>query len=163
MSDLGVQQVLKRLSNNLAKDSLVQQVTNQLKLSLEVDRILVYYFYRQWEGQVTFEVVSSPQLSILGSTGPDECFNGDYAAMYQAGRTRAIADIETENIADCHRDFLRKLQVRANLIVPVLFQQQLWGLLVAHHCQSPRNWSDYDLKIMQNGAARLERSLLTIN
>lgn len=163
MSDFGLQQILKRLSHNLAKDSLVQQVTNRLKISLDVDRVLVYYFYRQWQGQVTFEVISSPQLSILGSTGPDECFNGDYAAMYQAGRVRAIADIETENIADCHRDFLRKLQVRANLVVPVLAQQQLWGLLIAHHCQNPRNWSTNDIQIMQTNAAILERSGVLIN
>ncbi|AFZ35908.1 putative GAF sensor protein [Stanieria cyanosphaera PCC 7437] len=158
MSDLGLQQVLQRLSHNLTRDSLVQQVTNQLKVYLEVDRILVYYFYRQWQGQVTFEVISSPQLSILGSTGPDECFNGDYASMYQAGRIKAIADIETANIADCHRDFLRKLQVRANLVAPVLSQQQLWGLLIAHHCQNPRNWSAEEIQMMQTGAARLERS-----
>ena len=151
------------MSHNLAKDSLVQQVTNRLKLSLDVDRVLVYYFYRQWQGQVTFEVISSPQLSILGSTGPDECFNGEYAAMYQAGRVKAIADIETEDIADCHRDFLRKLQVRANLVVPVLSQQQLWGLLIAHHCQNPRNWSAYDIQIMQTSAAILERSGVLIN
>ncbi|GAB4225276.1 MAG: hypothetical protein Kow0049_02860 [Stanieria sp.] len=163
MSDFGLQQILKRLSHNLAKDSLVQQVTNKLKISLDVDRVLVYYFYRQWQGQVTFEVISSPQLSILGSTGPDECFNGDYAAMYQAGRVRAIADIETENIADCHRDFLRKLQVRANLVVPVLAQQQLWGLLIAHHCQNPRNWSGYEIQMMQTSAAILERSGVLIN
>jgi GAF domain-containing protein len=163
MSDFGLQQILKRLSHNLAKDSLVQQVTNKLKISLDVDRVLVYYFYRQWQGQVTFEVISSPQLSILGSTGPDECFNDDYAAMYQAGRVRAIADIETENIADCHRDFLRKLQVRANLVVPVLAQQQLWGLLIAHHCQNPRNWSTNDIQIMQSSAAILERSGVLIN
>ncbi|BAU64916.1 putative GAF sensor protein [Stanieria sp. NIES-3757] len=163
MSDFGLQQILKRLSYNLARDSLVQQVTNQLKISLDVDRILVYYFYRQWQGQVTFEVISSPQLSILGSTGPDECFNGDYAAMYQAGRVRAIANIETENIADCHRDFLRKLQVRANLVVPVLVQQQLWGLLIAHHCQNPRSWSTNDVQIMQTNAAILEQSGVLIN
>jgi GAF domain-containing protein len=163
MSDFGLQQILKRLSHNLAKDSLVQQITNKLKISLDVDRVLVYYFYRQWQGQVTFEVISSPQLSILGSTGPDECFNGDYAAMYQAGRVRAIADIETEDIADCHRDFLRKLQVRANLVVPVLAQQQLWGLLIAHHCQNPRNWSAYEIQMMQTSAAILERSGVLIN
>jgi GAF domain-containing protein len=42
-----------------------------------------------------------------------------------AGRLRAIADIEAEPLADCHRDFLRGLRVRANLLVPVLVADNL--------------------------------------
>ncbi|MGB3519081.1 MAG: GAF domain-containing protein [Elainellaceae cyanobacterium] len=154
-ADSGLQQVTLRLRSNLERDQLVTQVTGDLQQQLGVDRVLVYYFYSRWSGQVTFEALSHPQLSIFGSTGPDECFNNEYAALYFAGRVRAIANIETEPIADCHRDFLRDLQVKANLIVPVLTPQGLWGLLIAHHCQSPRPWTDSDVQMMQQGAEKL--------
>ncbi len=72
--------------------------------------------------------------------------------MYLAGRVRAIPDIESEAIATCHRDFLRQLQVRANLVVPVLTPKGLWGLLVAHHCQAPRQWLSSDIELMQTEA-----------
>ena len=77
------------------------------------------------------------------------------AAMYQAGRVRALADIEKEPIQACHRDFLRNMQVRANLVVPVLNHGRLWGLLVAHHCQDTRAWSTSDIEAMQQGAQTL--------
>ena len=154
----GLRQVIGRLSTTLERDQLVTQVTHDLQQQLAVDRVLLYYFYCEWKGQVTFEALSHPQLSIFGSTGPDECFNGDYAALYLAGRIRAIADIETEPIAECHRDFLRNLQVRANLVIPVLTPQGLWGLLVAHHCQSARSWSDLDIQCLQQGATTLATS-----
>jgi len=134
---------------------MVEQVTHDLQQQLQVDRVVLYYFYRKWKGQVTFEALSDPQYSIFGSTGPDECFNGEYAALYVEGRVRAIADIEAEPIADCHRDFLRTMQVRANLVVPVLIPKGLWGLLVAHHCQSVRPWSDNDIALMRAGAEKL--------
>lgn len=137
---------------------MVEQVTHDLQQSLHVDRVLLYYFYRQWKGQVTFEALSSPQFSIFGSTGPDECFNGEYAALYLAGRARAISDIEEAEIATCHRDFLRSLQVRANLVVPIITVQGLWGLLVAHHCQSTHNWTDAQITAMQQGAETLANS-----
>ncbi|WP_228041195.1 GAF domain-containing protein [Nodosilinea sp. LEGE 07088] len=147
--------VINRLSITLERDSLVKQVTHDLHQKLGVDRVLLYYFYCQWKGRVTFEVLSDPKFSIFGSTGPDECFNDDYAEMYLAGRVRAIADIEAEPIADCHRDFLRDLKVRANLVVPVLTPNGLWGLLVAHHCQSTYPWSEADIVAMQQGAETL--------
>lgn len=139
----------------MQRDSLVRQTTKQLRESLQVDRVVLYYFYNQWEGQVTFESLSADKFSILGSTGPDACFNDEYAAMYLAGRTRIINDIELEPIHTCHRDFLRSIQVRANLVVPVLISRGLWGLLVAHHCQSSRSWSLSDIQLMQKSAQTL--------
>ena len=149
-----LQRVLDRIVSNIERDQLVQQSVNQLREGLEVDRVVLYYFYRQWQGQVTFESLSSDELSIYGSTGPDECFNGDYARLYLEGRVRAIPDIETAEIAPCHRDFLRDLQVRANLVVPILTAKGLWGLLVAHH-RSIHPWSDADVEQMRSGAKAL--------
>ncbi len=150
-----LQKVLDRLAGNIERDNLVQQTTDQVRDALEVDRVVLYYFYRQWKGQVTFESLSSDEFSIYGSTGPDECFNGDYAKMYLEGRVRAIPDIETEAIAPCHREFLRNLQVRANLVVPILTARGLWGLLVAHQCRSTYFWSDKDVEQMRSGAETL--------
>jgi GAF domain-containing protein len=154
-SDRSLSRVITRLAEKFTRDTLVQQTTDRLRDSLQVDRLLLYYFYRQWHGQVTFESLSAEQFSIYGSTGPDQCFNHEYAGLYLAGRMRAIADIEVEPIADCHREFLRNLQVRANLVVPILTQKGLWGLLVAHQCQSARSWSSSDIELMRSGAQNL--------
>ncbi len=158
MSDPGLQKVVNHLAATLARDALVQETTDKLRNSLQVDRVVLYYFYCQWEGRVTFESLSSSKFSIIGSTGPDECFNGEYAAMYQAGRVRAIADIEIEPIQACHREFLRDMQVRANLVVPVLNLRRLWGLLVAHHCQDTRSWTPADIETMQKGSQTLAKA-----
>ncbi|MEH2155121.1 GAF domain-containing protein [Nostoc sp.] len=158
----GLQKLLDRLVRSIEQNELVKQTTNQLRESLQVDRVVLYYFYRQWEGQVTFESLSSKEFSILGSTGPDDCFNNEYAALYLAGRVKAIADIELEAIEPCHRDFLASLQVRANLVVPIVIPRGLWGLLVAHHCQGPHYWSPSDIEMMQTGAQTLatDRNIL---
>lgn len=158
MTDRGLEQLLHRLSQNLERDQLVQTTVQNLRSALQVDRVVLYYFYSRWKGQVTFEAFSSPEFSIFGSTGPDDCFNAEYAALYQAGRVRAIPDIDREPIQECHRDFLCRLQVKANLAVPVLLPTGLWGLLVAHHCRMPRPWSPDDIVQMQRGALALTQS-----
>ncbi|EKV00567.1 GAF domain-containing protein [Leptolyngbya sp. PCC 7375] len=147
--------ILQRLGQTIQRDQLVQKTTEDLRTFLQVNRVVIYYFYNQWEGQVTFEALSAREFSIYGSTGPDQCFNDEYAELYLAGRFRAIEDIETAPIEPCHRDFLRHLRVRANLVVPILTNQGLWGLLVAHQCQGPKAWSEMDVKRMQEGALTL--------
>lgn len=158
MSDFGLENIFNRLSQSLVEDKLIQSVTDDLRKQLMVDRIALYYFYRQWSGRVTFESLSSDVYSIFGSTGPDDCFNEEYAALYLNGRISAIADIQTAPIAECHRKFLQEIQVKANLVVPILTFKGLWGLLVAHHCQSPVNWSQKQVKVMREAAKTLASS-----
>ncbi|MBW4679788.1 MAG: GAF domain-containing protein [Microcoleus vaginatus WJT46-NPBG5] len=155
MADPSLQKITDRLSKTLTQDKTVQETTNDLRKILDVDRVILYYFYLQWRGQVTFESLSSPQLSVFGMRGADDCFNGEYAALYEAGRVRAIPDIELEPIHPCHRDFLRSIQVRANLVVPVLNFKGLWGLLIAHHCCDPRVWLPADIEMMKKAAENL--------
>ncbi|GAB4291693.1 MAG: hypothetical protein Fur0025_26990 [Oscillatoriaceae cyanobacterium] len=94
----------------------------------------------------------------MGSTGADECFNDEYAALYLGGRARAIVDIETESIHDCHRDFLRSIQVRSNLVVPVITHSSLWGLLAAHQCYATRNWTEADINFLREEAENVAAS-----
>ncbi len=155
--------IKNRLINQLKRDVFVQKNLHDIQEIIQVDRVVLYYFYREWKGQVTAESLSDPELSIFGSTGADDCFNDEYASLYKAGRYRAIADIETEPINECHRNFLRSIQVKANLVVPVIVQQRLWGLLAAHDCQKPHFWSDADIECMKNNAALLQNNPVIIN
>ncbi len=153
--EYSLQRVLKNLSLTLERDELVQQTLQQIRTQLAVDRVVLYYFYQQWKGQVTSEALSTPQLSIIGSTGADECFNDEYAALYLDGRIRAIDDIESAQLGECHKDFLRGLQVQSNLVVPVLTKNRLWGLLIAHQCYTTRCWSSEAQQILSQAAASL--------
>jgi GAF domain-containing protein len=137
--------VLSRITNKLQQDQVVSEALDKLRQQINVDRMVLYYFYSQWKGQVTFESISDPKYSVIGSTGADECFNAGYAELYLAGRIKSTDDIETAEISECHRDFLKTLQVRSNLVAPIVTKGKLWGLLVAHHCQDIKIWQESDL------------------
>ncbi len=158
MPDPSLQSIFDRLSRDLARDILIQTTTDELRKTLKADRVVLYYFYYEWSGRVTFESLSDLKFSILGASGPDECFNAEYAKLYEDGRVRAIADIEAEPIQPCHRDLLKELQVKANLVVPILIDRGLWGLLVAHQCESTHAWTPAEIAAMQVGAKKLAMS-----
>lgn len=151
--------ILDGLQKNLQHDQRVESILSDLRATLEINRVVIYYFYREWEGQVTFESLSEQKYSIAGTTGPDQCFNEEYAQLYLEGRVRAIDDINTEPIAPCHRDFLRYLDVRANVVVPIVpaqgAEKRLWGLLIGHHCESARAWTKAEVQRMQEDATAL--------
>jgi GAF domain-containing protein len=154
----GLNEVLNRITNKLQQDAVVTDSLSEIRTFLNVDRVVLYYFYSQWKGQVTFESITDEKFSIICSTGADDCFNLEYAELYLAGRIKAVDNIETAEISDCHRDFLRSLQVQSNLVAPVLTKGNLWGLLVAHHCQNVRPWLSTDIDYIRQYSITLGAS-----
>jgi light-regulated signal transduction histidine kinase (bacteriophytochrome) len=45
--------------------------------------------------------------------------------------------------------------VRANLVVPILQRNSCWGLLIVHQCSSPRQWSDFEVELLQQIANQI--------
>lgn len=106
---------------------------------LETDRVVVYQFNPDWSGTMIAESVATGFTSVLQETIDDPCFRGRYVELYRNGRIRAINNIYKEpNLTDCHVRTLEKYQVKGNLVAPIRKNNELMGLLIAHHCRAPR-------------------------
>ncbi|MBP0000417.1 MAG: GAF domain-containing protein [Cyanobacteria bacterium SID2] len=155
--------VTNQLRNTLDADTILKTAVRGARRLLNTDRAVIYQFYENWHGRVVVEDVIDPWISVLGDMGADNCFSGEYAQLYREGRVRAIDDVTRDPGLDrCHAAFLQNLQVRANLIVPILIRQQpeteashLWGLLVAHHCRAPRRWKSRESQLMTQLSDRI--------
>lgn len=143
-----------RQTFNLA--DILQATVEEVRRFLAVDRVLIYRFQANWQGEVLVEAVSQGDLSLQGQAVQDPCFPGDWVAQYQAGRVAVVADVQTAAIDPCYAEFLTQFQIRANLVVPILYgEQRLWGLLIAHHCTAPRLWPTGEVDLLRQIAGRL--------
>ncbi|MBD0390238.1 MAG: GAF domain-containing protein, partial [Nostoc sp. C3-bin3] len=77
---------------------------------------------------------------LLGKNLTDPCFSGKHQEHYGRGCIQVVEDIYAAGLHPCHIDFLASLQVRANLVVPIFKEQDMWGLLIAQHCRQSRQW-----------------------
>ncbi|NEP61238.1 MAG: GAF domain-containing protein [Symploca sp. SIO2G7] len=140
-------EIAQRIRKSLDLDKILNTTVTEVRQFLQTDRVLIYQFLADWSGVVEVEAVNTPSLSILNQKITDPCFGESYVYLYQKGHIQVIDDIYTAELTPCHVDFLQKFQVRANLVLPILQGEQLWGLLIAHHCSEPRHWlpSEVDL------------------
>jgi len=130
-------------------------VTN-IRHIIQSDRVIIYQFLPNRCGIVVEESVSDPALSILKLVIPEETFPYDWVEPYCHGRTRNIDDIYTDpNLSSCHQEFLAHLQVRANLVAPIVHEGNLWGLLIGHHCTAPRYWLSSEIQLMKELAIQV--------
>lgn len=145
-----------RIRQSLNLDEVLNTAVAEVRQFLQTDRVVIYRFEPDWSGIVVVESVSSDWLPTLGAAIQDTCFTTEVQVQpYKQGRIRAIEDIYTEDIAQCHVDLLARFQVRSNLVVPILQGDNLWGLLIAHHCSAPRRWQSREIDLLEQLATHM--------
>ena len=64
MSGDRLQNIVNRLTDRLKRDVLIETSLYDIREILQSDRVVLYYFYKQWQGRVTYEMLSAIELSI---------------------------------------------------------------------------------------------------
>lgn len=141
---------------NLAR--LFQTTATSVRQLLAADRVGMFRFYPNsgWDdGEFVSEDVEPRFGSAMAQKIHDHCFGDRFAVHYQQGRIQAVADIYNYGLSDCHIQILSQFQVRANLVVPLLVGQNLWGLLCIHQCRAPREWQATEIEFVTQIASHL--------
>lgn len=152
-----------RIRQSLDLGQILNTAVSEVRELLRCDRVLVYQLNSDMSGNVVAESVAIGWKSALGHNIPDTCFQDEIRQEYLQGRQRAISNIYTAGLSDCHIQLLTQFDVKANLVVPLLFQatatnassRTLWGFLIAHQCSKPRQWREEELDILNELAVQL--------
>lgn len=130
-----------------------------VRRALNSDRVIVYQFNPDWSGIIIAESVSPQFPKALGVNINDPCFADKYVEKYRQGRVQATPDIYEANLTPCHLNQLAPLGVRANLVTPIVEEGELLGLLIAHQCSGPRNWTQGEIDFMAQVATQVGLAL----
>ncbi|MEH2075828.1 MAG: GAF domain-containing protein [Nostoc sp.] len=141
-----IKQVTEQIRRTLDLQTTLQTIVCEVRSLLNSDRVVIFQLNSK---SVTVEEINGNWQSLLGVNAPSECFPDEHTYLYSQGRVRAINNVLTDSLTDCHREFLQSLQIQANLIVPINIGMELWGLLIAHECNAPRIWQDAEIDLLQ--------------
>lgn len=144
-----VMAIAQRIRQSLDLDTILNTTVAEIRQLLQVDRVLIYRFEPDWSGRVVVESVVSREHSIIGKTFIDHCFQEGFVEQYRQGRIQNLEDIYTGRLAECHVELLASLGVRANLVVPIVQEENVWGLLLANQCVQPRRWAPLEVDLMK--------------
>lgn len=150
-----ISEITNSIRETLDLDQILHAAVDQVRHLLQTDRVIVFRFQRNWQGIVEAESVAPGWSETLGMTIQDSCLGEVYVESYRQGRVSSISDVNAAHIDSYHRDLLVGLQVQANLVVPILQGENLWGLLIAHHCCAPRQWQVESTHLLQQVASQM--------
>jgi methyl-accepting chemotaxis protein PixJ len=130
---------------------------------LEADRVVIYRFHPDWRGYISAEAVVPVWPRALGEKIEDPCISKHLIEEYQQGRVVPTNNVYEAGFHPEHLMLMERLQIKANLVTPILKDGQLFGLLIAHHCSAPHIWQPSEINFLKELAIRLGLSLDRLN
>lgn len=150
--------VITCLRESIDLETIFQATATEVRQLLQADRVGMFRFYQDsgWDdGEFVSEDVDPAFVSAMGQKIHDHCFGEQFAIHYHQGRVQAVADIYSYGLSDCHIQILSQFQIRANLVVPLLQGQKLWGLLCINQCSATREWQATEIEFVSQIANHL--------
>ena len=144
-------EITLKIRQSLQLEDILQTTVTEVQKILDCDRVLIYRVWSNGTGRTVTEAVKPGWPVILDMPFPEEVFPLEYQELYRLGKVRAITDVEQAyaEVTPCMLEFLQPWCVKAKLVVPILLSGKLWGLLIAHHCSSPRPWTAFEIELLQ--------------
>ncbi|WP_017295776.1 methyl-accepting chemotaxis protein [Geminocystis herdmanii] len=148
-----------KIAESLTKEKIFEVATNMGREALKTDRVIIYTFDQDWKGTVIVESVDPKYPRALGANIKDPCFADKYVDKYKQGRVQATNNIYTAGLTSCHIQQLEPFEVKANLVTPVIVEGSLLGLLIAHQCDAPRQWTESESIFLSQLATQIGPAL----
>ncbi|MEG3440345.1 PAS domain-containing protein [Pannus brasiliensis CCIBt3594] len=144
-----IAEITNKIYRSLDLDEILQTTVDEARRFLQTDRVLLFRMQSDGWGKIVTESVGDGWTALLETGYYDPCFNEKYIEPFRQGLVTRKADIHDGSILPCHVELLEKLQVRANLVVPIVIEERLWGLLIAQHCAAPRYWENIEIDLLK--------------
>ncbi|QHL85964.1 GAF domain-containing protein [Nibribacter ruber] len=171
-SFMALYQQIKYITSLLKQAPTTQAVSQilveEMKKLTGFDRILLYQFDPQWNGIVISQAKQEDMDDYLGLRFPasdvpkqarDLYFSNPYRLIptrdYTPVRMNPVinplthkftdlSECNLRSVATVHLEYLTNLRVQASMSLPIIIDNQLWGLVSCHH-KTPKNPS-YELR-----------------
>jgi light-regulated signal transduction histidine kinase (bacteriophytochrome) len=138
-------------------DQTSQVVAKEIKKLSGFDKVMVYCFDKDWNGDVLAEEAEPGMESYLGLKFPASDIPKPARELYKKSPYRLIPNIAYEparlypvlnpltgsftdlsnsnlrSVAAVHLEYLRNMQVQASMSTRILKDGELWGLIACHH------------------------------
>ncbi|MBW4610879.1 MAG: GAF domain-containing sensor histidine kinase [Hassallia sp. WJT32-NPBG1] len=177
------ERLLNQVTTQIRKSQNLQVIMAtaiaQVREFLELDRLVIYKFdestlntqesalapssqslhnWQQYRGCIVYEARATDAIPSVLNYHEKNCFVPPFQCWekYRQGFTLAVDDVEkTYVLEECLLNFLRRNKVRAKLAAPIIFEEKLWGLLIANQCHDSHHWTESEINLLTSIAEQL--------
>jgi diguanylate cyclase (GGDEF)-like protein/PAS domain S-box-containing protein len=156
-------QIAQKISQGQNLPTTLATVLPDVQAFIQADRLIIVDLHHDPQGKVIAEACAPGVEAMYQWQCRDPLIIQEkYLKLYRQGRVVAVNDIH-QTLPETALGFLQYFNIQAEVIVPILQNQQLWGLLAVYQ-QEPRDWQAEDVRLLDTLATQvsivIERDVL---
>nr|WP_306821693.1 bacteriophytochrome BphP [Xanthomonas hortorum] len=149
--------LLRSIERDPGIDEAAVRAAKGLRNMIGFDRVMIYRFDEEWNGEVIAEARTPELVAYLGQRYPATDIPAQARALYLRNRVRQIADVgyqsaaieptlhprlgtpvdlsdvSLRSVSPVHLEYLANMGVSATLVSSLVVNDVLWGLIACHH------------------------------
>ena len=161
-------EAVQRIQGLTDFSTMFEDTARILKAVSGYDRVMVYRFDREFNGEIIAEARNPELESFVNLRYPASDIPAQARELYKRNQVRMLADVHNDQIrlrksdtldadehldltlisgrgaSPIHQEYLSNMGVQATMSIAIMLNDQLWGLFAMHH-YSPR-FIDYELR-----------------
>ena len=110
-------------------------------------------------GKIVAESVATEYRSILGWELTDNSYLELLRTFYATNRARSVSDTASIQVPDVVTQYYTDYQIQATLNVPIMLDNQLFGLLAVNQCSGSRQWQEFEIDLLEKLATQVAIAL----
>ncbi|MBD0346908.1 MAG: GAF domain-containing protein, partial [Coleofasciculus sp. Co-bin14] len=123
--------------------------------TLEADRVLIYRFHPNGKtGEITAQAIA-PGCTLVHNEKINRLFREENFQGYKTGSLWVVHDVYDNQLTPTHAKLLESLQIKANIVVPIVSGNQHVGFLCVHQCSGTRNWQQFEFYLLKQLATQI--------
>lgn len=131
----------------------LQALITEEKEKIKVDRMLIYRFLPDGTGYVAAESMKFNTPSALDETNTEILLDKESLEAYKRGEILVDGNISQSDYSVEQLELLKRLEVKSNIVIPIIQGEELIALLVAHNCTYYRSWQPEEINQLKELAA----------
>ncbi|MEB3231908.1 MAG: ATP-binding protein [Leptolyngbyaceae bacterium] len=148
-------QIALNIRQSLDVEQILQSTVAEVRQFLRVERVFITRFDPGKRGSVAAESVAPSFPSLAGETIDSDVYD-ELVDLFSHTPVRVIDDMHSEmNSSHCFQILVSRYQVKAGMAVPIIVNGMLFGMLVAHQCEGPRPWTEFEQQLLQRLATQV--------
>lgn len=147
-------EITLQIRRNLKLDDVLYTTVNEIRTALNTDRVIIYRFNRDWSGTVIADSTEVGWTKTIGKT-VHQPLGEDDIQMYANGQVRVINNIHQVDYTDFPSQIIQDWEIKANLVAPIIVNNQLTSLLCVHQCSQPRYWHKLEIDLVRHLAIQV--------
>jgi GAF domain-containing protein len=148
-------QITFRIHNPCDRQQILEAVVQDVREVMGCDRVFVYQFEPHWYGKSLVASIAKDLSGKLTADLQNLSFTPEQIEQFKRGYLQTIDNLREAplNVKDLAQ--LVSYTVKASLAAPIVTENTLVGLLIAHQCFQQRSWHTMETNFLRQIAMQL--------